>query len=192
MKIDDRLEDTLPATNVSPGVMAELLRESLRQGSHPLLTVTSNSMAPLLYRGDCIRLEAVDLAALQPGDVVVYVDGESLISHRYWGVVGRGAATFLTRGDRQRYCDVPWPAHQLVGRVISRSRHDHYLLLTAGPGRWLNHQLARLAGLEMAWLDPASGSPGARLGLGERMARRLAYTVALILTSAVHLFSRRS
>jgi hypothetical protein len=176
----------LKPANVSPLMMAELLRESLTRGKQPLLTVTSNSMAPLVYRGDRISIEEVQVTTLQPGDVVVYTDSDSLNSHRYWRSTGdAGTVRLLTKGDRQRCFDTPWPANQLVGRVVSRRRGHNRLPLTSGYGRWLNRQLARLAAFEMAWLGAADGEAG----LGERVARRLVYSVAAVLTTVATLLA---
>jgi signal peptidase I len=181
----------LQAENVAPLLLAELLRESLRLGGRPQLTVTSNSMAPLLRQGDRILLEAADVATLRPGDVVVYAGSDSLISHRYWcNVRQSGTVMFLTKGDRQRGYDTPWRPEQLVGRVVARNRDGRQLLLTHGPGRRLNGHLARLAIVEMAWLPPA-GVPvrGRVINLAVRLARRLVYTVAWLLAGTTNLLT---
>jgi hypothetical protein len=183
-------DDELEPAKVSPLMMAELLRESLTRGKQPLLTVTSNSMAPLFYRGDRISVEEVQIDALQPGDVIVYASSDSLISHRYWHSANdAGSIRFLTKGDRQLCYDTAWPAKQLVGRVVSRRRGHKRLSLTSGYGRWLNRQLARLAAFEMSWLGAAAGERGSSLGFGERVVRRLAYSAAAVLTTAATLLA---
>jgi signal peptidase I len=184
----------LQPASVAPLLLAELLRESLKQGGRPLLAVTSNSMAPLFRKGDRIALEAVEPAALQPGDVVVFASDGSLISHRYWRSTGqRETITLFTKGDRQRSYDSPWPAEQLVGRVAARHRDGRQLLFTEGAGRRLNRQLARLAAVEMAWLSsPTAAANVTPASLVERLARRLVYVVACLMAASATLLARRS
>ena len=124
-------------------VISGLLRHSLKAGKQPYVTVASNSMLPLLRRGDQIQLTDVPPEELQPGDIIVLGAPVELIVHRFWGLHRRdGAPGLLTKGDHLIHFDPSVPAAALIGRVIRRQREDRQLNLTDGIGRWLNQRLA--------------------------------------------------
>lgn len=132
-------------------LIADLLRRALAGGQQPWLTITSNSMLPLLARGDQIQLAACSAETLPPGEIIVVVAADALLAHRYWRSVTQGGQTCLiTRGDRPLSPDPPWPAAACLGRVVARRRGTRTLALTSGPGRRLNAHLAGLAHFEEA------------------------------------------
>lgn len=187
---------------LDPPLLAALLRDALRQGKEPMLTVTSDSMAPLIRRGDQIRLAAAAPTDLQPGDIIVIGGRHELLTHRYWGRLGDGPdAPLLTRGDRPRDYDPPAPVDQLVGRVVARRRAQRVLPLCSGAGEWLNGRLARLAALDAGWFaaPPAlqTGTSVARQGpqgsssLRLRLTRRAIFGVAAILADSVTFLAPR-
>ena len=66
------------------------------------LTVTSDSMRPLLRVGDGVVVQPIDPSALQPGDVIVVQRGGEWITHRLVAVDERG---WHTHGDNTCYGD---------------------------------------------------------------------------------------
>lgn len=192
-------------SEIDPALLAELLREALAEGKLPFLTVISNSMSPLIRRGDQIRLAPVTADQLQPGDIIVYKGPANLITHRYWGFLSeKGQTRLVTRGDRPQHFDKPIPSACLVGQVIGRRRKQHFLDLAGGTGKWLNNHLANLARVEIRLF---AGSPGlsattqAQLpkaggrmsnstnNLLVRLIRRFLYSWAIILTLIISLIS---
>lgn len=187
-------------------VIADLLRESMARGEQPALTLTSNSMYPLLKVGDQIRIEPAAAAALQPGDVVTFInasDPSQLMTHRYWGSVQQnGRRVLMMRGDRPACFDPPCAAADLVGRVVARCRNGRDLNLESGSGRWLNRQLAGLAAREMARLTGKTGQPLSTIVAdaaantppnnqsGSRLYRRINLAAGLLLTAVVNLVNR--
>lgn len=125
--------------------LAELLRESLANGRQPLLTITSNSMAPLLRKGDQIILAGTHHTQLKPGDIITIENAQSLLTHRYWH---HQKQHLITRGDRPLHFDPPIPIENLIGHVITRKRDQKALNLDVGLGKWLNKHLIWLAKLE--------------------------------------------
>ncbi|MCA9975454.1 MAG: signal peptidase I [Anaerolineales bacterium] len=139
-------------TQIDASLLADFLKESLHQNQYPRLTVTSNSMLPLLRRGDQIILESVRITELQPGDIITILHQAQLLTHRYWGTLKQdGQEQLLTRGDRPLQFDAPTPGENLVGRVAQRMRQGHTLSLQAGWGEWLNRRLAQLSQYEWRW-----------------------------------------
>ena len=166
-------------------LLAEMLRESLRQGQMPRLTVGSGSMAPLLRTGDQIALEAVKPENLAIGDIITVGSADVVMTHRFWGMIEMGGQhRLLTRGDRPLIFDEPWPVETLIGRVNGRLRHSHHLDLQTGAGLWLNRRLHRLAQRETGWWGDASAQyPWLRRAL-----RGLIYGWALLLTTTIGAF----
>jgi signal peptidase I len=172
--------------NIEATILADMLRDSLRQGQSPRLTVSSNSMAPLLRQGDQITLEAVAPDKLVIGDIITVGSMSEVMTHRFWGMTDEsGQRCLLTRGDRPLVFDKPWPVEALIGRVNGRFQRNHHLNLVTGPGRWLNRRLHRLAQRETGlW----GKSP--RRSWRQRGLRALFYGWARLLTGLVVLISR--
>jgi hypothetical protein len=189
--------------NVDISLLADLLQKSMQQGHHPLLTVASNSMAPLLRHHDQVCVAPVTVAQLQPGDIITIAAESQLLTHRYWGTLtAREEVRLLTRGDRPLNFDTPWPAANLLGRVIARRRRGRDLSLARGSGRWLNHHLTWLATTELSWLTGSDKYREEERAIARpytapaRLFRRLVYLWATFLTgvvgSATYLASKSS
>ncbi len=159
-----------PAAHAESAFVAQALRQALRQGQTAVLVISSNSMAPLLWRGDEVLLTAV--ATPQPGDILTYFDGRALMTHRYYRQAG---AEWLLRGDRVIHPDPPIQPAQVVGKVVGRKRNGRLLRLDAGKGAKLNNLLAQLAHWEARHLLRHRSSP---LALWLRLARRLLFATA--------------
>lgn len=142
-------------------LIADLLRRALAQGQQPWLTVSSNSMLPLLAKGDAIQVASCSAENLHPGDIVVVESGQALLAHRFQGRIRQqGRAYLLTRGDRPLATDPLWPDTALLGRVTARRRGRRVLAFDQGGGRRLNAHLAALADWEAAILGPAQRRRG--------------------------------
>ena len=136
--------------------LGELLKESLREGKTPILTVISNSMAPLLQRGDQVGLQAIDLTQLESGHIVTFSHhhqpGE-MITHRIAGIAQvEGKTKLITWADRTLMFDPPIEIDDVIGRVIWRIRKGHRILLDQGRGLWLSNKLSKLATTEVMWI----------------------------------------
>jgi len=178
---------------------AELIKEGLTQGKLPYATVTSDSMSPLLLRGDEVQIAPVNAAKLKPGNVILLVKPDGLLVHRYWQTHHLPEGNFfITRGDRLPEFDPPTLEDRLVGEIIVRRRDSRQLSLTEGPGCWLNRRLtvisrwdARLRNIEVGDLKFENKSPKpeghhhGQQSLGARFAGRLLYILAITLTTLV-------
>jgi signal peptidase len=116
------------------------LRLALRT-DYPILAVASESMEPVLYRGDLIIVQGVInasdikvgyLDAPEPGDIIIFQewtwnDGD-LIVHRAVKKIPQsdGSLHFKTRGDRNWYpgdtSTDPWEVKEsdIVGRYVGK------------------------------------------------------------------------
>ncbi len=173
----------LAMVDIDAPILASLLRGSLERGETPRLEISSNSMSPLLRRGDKILLETITPEQLKSGDIITLVWPESLVTHRYWAREGEPPAQRLwTRGDRPLVFDKPWPPEALIGRVNGRSRNGRTLSLTNGIGRRLNHHLAWLADLEFRWWGQSTRPQPNRPHWIRRGIRGLIYAWAIFIT----------
>jgi hypothetical protein len=140
-------------------LIADMLRQSMANGQMPFLTISSNSMAPLLKTGDQVGLEAVEPGQLRAGDIITLVQGGHLLTHRFWGLDAEGR--LHTRGDRPLALDAPGNPDQLLGRIVVRRRQNRELLLHTGAGRQLNRHLVWLVRVESRLLTGHVPSPTA-------------------------------
>lgn len=192
---------------ISPSTLAELLQQGMEAGKLPYVTVTSNSMAPLLKAGDQVALQRVPAESLRPGDIIMVQTTADLMTHRFWQQWQQnGQHYLLTRGDRLMQFDSPWPVARLIGRVVARRRGQRRLELDSGPGNWLNRRLMGIIYFEMNVLaarrrptiaDYQARLPHLRAANGRpylwvRLFRRLLRLWAELLTAAVNLWTRSS
>ncbi len=132
-----------------PAFLAEMLKESIQQGITPSLTVSSNSMAPLLRSGDHIGLQKWEAATAQPDQIITFSnsnDPDDLITHRLAGtILENDAEKLVTFGDRSLLFDLPVARHDALGVVVWRRRNGRTLSLVNGPGAKLSQTLGRQA-----------------------------------------------
>ena len=160
----------------SAPILLDLLHEGLARGDQVALTVSSDSMRPLLRAGDVVILEAANVAILASGDIITTIDPTepaALLTHRFYGLIAGDIPLLITRGDRVIRFDSLSPAHHFVGRVVARQRGDNTLLMTSGAGATLNGRLACLASDEVRRIagEPLPAAP-TRAGF-ERIAAQL-------------------
>ena len=128
--------------------------------SGPLrLTVTSDSMRPLLRVGDVVVVQPADPHILQPGVVVVVQRGSQWTTHRLVAVDGHG---LHTHGDNTRFADEPVSTDQLVGRVIAIERTDEIIDLQQPRWQVIDRRINRVQRLQLRVLAAARTPGGTR------------------------------
>jgi signal peptidase I len=99
---------------------SELVAEVASSFGEVRLKVTGASMIPAVWPGDVITVRRRDMAALQPGQIVLFRQEGKLFAHR----ITRIRADFLTtRGDSLRYNDPPLRESDIVGQVVCLLRN---------------------------------------------------------------------
>lgn len=162
-----------------------ILKESLQKGQQPKLSITSNSMKPLLKKEDQIIIQAIDPTRLQAGDIITVEHGELLLTHRYWGAQQQAEKLVLTtRGDKPFEFDPPIDARHLLGKVVARERHNKKLPLDQGAGRLLNQHLTRVRAFDNQWFikPPSAGKKFQKL---RRIFHRLLYVWTVLVTGVI-------
>lgn len=96
-----------------------LLRQQLNTGTALRLYVISQSMQPLLQPGDAVRVEPIHVEQIQPGDMVVFQRGTTLITHR---LIKTDSQRWWTKGDKCYQFDLPVSPLACIGRVCAIER----------------------------------------------------------------------
>ncbi|HTP10130.1 MAG TPA: signal peptidase I [Anaerolineae bacterium] len=110
------------------------------------LTVTSDSMRPLLQVGDVVVVQPIEPRTLRPGDVIVVQRDGAWITHRLVTVDARG---WYTHGDNARTSDAAASADEIIGRVIAIERGDQTIDLQQPHWRAIDRRINRIQRWQM-------------------------------------------
>lgn len=83
-------------------------------GFAPLI-VLSGSMEPAIYPGDVVIIYEQEPEKYKIGDVVTYLDGQTVFTHR---IVGEEKGNFILKGDNNNTVDDTVAMEQLEGKVL--------------------------------------------------------------------------
>lgn len=137
-------------------------REAWRAAGAPgllRLTVTSDSMRPLLRSGDGVVVQPIDPYVLQPGDVIVAQRSGEWITHRLVAVDERG---WLMHGDNTRYGDEAASSSEIVGRVIAIERGAQTIDLQQPRWQAIGRRVNRVQRVQLQMLAAIRGLGGSR------------------------------
>jgi signal peptidase I len=123
------------------------------------LTVTSDSMRPLLRAGDSVVVRPIDPYALRPGEVIVAQRGGEWITHRLVVVDERG---WHMHGDNTRYGDEVASASEIVGRVIAIERGAQTIDLQQARWHVIGRRINRVQRVQLQLLTAVRGPGGMR------------------------------
>lgn len=85
------------------------------------VTVIGDCMEPAIRKGARVTVDP-SLENIAPADIVVFKNGDHLTVHRVVQLIKSGdRRSFLTKGDRNNYCDLPVPEESILGKVVSIS-----------------------------------------------------------------------
>lgn len=84
---------------------------------YPIASIASESMQPVLNRGDIVFIKGIEgKEDINIGDVVVYKSENGFIIHR---VIEKGTDTAIVKGDANEEPDPPVEYSQIVGKAIA-------------------------------------------------------------------------
>ncbi|HYK85877.1 MAG TPA: S24/S26 family peptidase [Ktedonobacteraceae bacterium] len=157
-----------PSTTPPSDIIASLFIQAVRQGQSLWFRVASDSMLPLIRRGDSVFIQPATAQEIRIGDIAAFESSDNLVIHRIvstqqvtgsirllqlsdvellpsWvkeqAVVGK--VVLLRR--QQRQIDLRHPIAQWWGKVTAGIRYQLYLHSTKnGPGRLLLRVCSRL------------------------------------------------
>lgn len=121
-----------------------LAEELVRRFGEVRLRVFGTSMLPSIFPGDLIYVQRAAISEISSGEIVLYSRQGRLFAHRVIACGGSAAQPLLiTRGDRLRHDDSPVSSSELLGRVTSVGRGEHYVKPSAQASK-SNEPLLRL------------------------------------------------
>lgn len=149
------------------------------------LTVTSDSMRPLLRTGDVVVVQPIEPSAVQPGAVIVVQRGGEWITHRLVAIDERG---WHTHGDNTRYADEAASAAEIVGRVIAVEQGGQTIDLQQPQWRAIDRRINRVQRLQLQMFATVRKWGGTR---SNRFSRVCAALINWPFQLAVRLLLRR-
>ncbi len=84
------------------------------------------SMNPLINSGD--KLFVIKTNRIKLGDIVVFVSGKKLVSHR---VIRKKKSLILTKGDNVPFVDGYTMEHTIIGKLIEIRGNNYIIRLTS-------------------------------------------------------------
>jgi signal peptidase I len=121
------------------------LKEALSAGLSPRLTVISESMSPLLTKGDIAVVTPWDPSKGQVGDIIVFENDCELTTHRV--IICRGH-TVLTRGDNAVKADPVLEGDHILGSVKEIHKSSQMIDLETNAWKWTNYLAGKLSYLQ--------------------------------------------
>ena len=114
---------SVPDNRYRERVKNELAAEVVRSFREVPFKLVGSSMLPALRPGDDVVVRGASMAELRAGDVVQYLRGGRLVTHRFLTHgAGHAAGHAITQGDSVARPDAPVSEAELVGRVVSVRR----------------------------------------------------------------------
>lgn len=150
-------------------------------GETVVLDVTGDSMVPTLRDGDAVRV-ALGRGRLRFGDVLVFVQANSVVVHRYLGPARdrAGRPCLRTRGDGRSNLDPALDAGQVLGRVVAVRRDGAFWSLEGAGSRFYGTAIALH---DLLWAAAATFGPRAA---SQRLDRALLRRVDALLFRPLH------
>jgi signal peptidase I len=148
------------------------------------LTVTSDSMRPLLRAGDEVVVDPIEPRALRPGMIIVVERHGDWITHRLVAIDEHG---WHTHGDNTRTLDLPAQADEIIGRVIAIEQGAHTIDLQQPRWAAIERRINRAQRLQLALIGALRPRRGV---LPNRLTRALAALVNWPFQLSVRLLTR--
>lgn len=130
-----------------PAEIVATIRASLERGEAVKIKITSDSMLPLIKKGDFISIVNKSVDSVEVGAIITFVRDGVLFTHR---VIQKDLdnGIVLTKGDHLKDCDPPTTPQNIIGIVVSRNRENDFLDFLSGHGYHLSRILFRLSQVE--------------------------------------------
>lgn len=108
------------------------LKEKLEQEESVTLTVVSESMAPIIKKGEQITIEKVELKELQVFDIILFEQAERLNCHFITQIhiaSDKNESTFITNAySSPKRSDYPLHHDQILGKVRGKALSFYHKL----------------------------------------------------------------
>jgi hypothetical protein len=130
---------------VTEELARRLLSQVLDRCGEARIRVSGTSMLPSIRPADVLHIRSVDIAEVQPDEVILFEMGRCLFAHRVVRADSSGLERVLiTRGDMHSHDDPPVTAAHLLGRVEAQLRNGVVMLPGREPRRRSRRRLSGL------------------------------------------------
>jgi signal peptidase I len=96
-----------------------ILLESYKSAPISSCKVISNSMFPLIKKGDWVFVKPTPAEKLNPGDILIFQNQRRFVVHR---IVKKTNNHLITKGDWTKTLDSPISTENVIGKVIAIRR----------------------------------------------------------------------
>ena len=132
------------ASNLHP-VVAEMLEADLNIGNTIQFKVVSNSMGPLILRGDYVIAQKEKLSEIKRGELVLIQRRDDFLTHR---LIMKSSNNWLAKGDNNLFPDSPAKSDVIIGRILMVRGDDYEIDLRGRKWQIINPVIATLSRLE--------------------------------------------
>ena len=99
-----------------------IIQDALLKTGSARFRVVSNSMLPVIKKGDWIEVAVVnENSSLKIGDIILYRRPTDFLLHR---VVKKNDDLIWTKGDRNRMIDVPIKRSEVIAKLIKIQKNS--------------------------------------------------------------------
>ncbi len=118
-------------------IKSELLSEVIRVHGQGQFRALGTSMMPAVWPGDILTVRREDIAAIERGQIVLFMRHGSLFAHRITRKISDGERVWaVTRGDRLSQDDLPISDNELLGVVTAIVRGTQAMTPDSRPSLW--------------------------------------------------------
>ena len=151
--VEQRFEELVVANEG----LERLVCRPIAKGNGFTCRVSGWSMFPAITNAGLIRVEAADIAALKPGDIVLAKTGaQKLVVHRIIKKINIACGRrFILRGDNQTGCGERVADRNIFGKITAVGSKDKLVSIVGGSGKLRNYLCFRLAFLSREILPSA-------------------------------------
>jgi signal peptidase I len=107
-------------------ILSDVIAAGLERDGRVMTLFSGRSMQPTLREGMRLLVEKIPPEDVNPCDIIMYREGDSLVAHRVIGKTRKdNAPVFITKGDNHAYIDPVYvPYKDLMGIVRSAFAAD--------------------------------------------------------------------
>ena len=127
-------------------IVSKLVDSDLSYGDQICFQVTSNSMHPIINKGDSVIAEVISGRDVQCGDIVVVKRKDDFLAHR---AILHNKNGWLIKGDNNTIPDHLVPITDIIGRVTKVKKNNHEVNLESRKWKAINPYLAKLGWLQI-------------------------------------------
>ena len=126
-------------------IIADMIKSELHDGDKISFIVASNSMHPIIGKGDTVVTEIIPGNRVKRGDILTIKMNDHFLVHR---AIIHINDVWLTKGDNNTLPDPTVPMDHFIGRVITVQKTNKSINLESSKWQYINPVIAKIGELE--------------------------------------------